>query len=185
MIPGYGATPYDRRSGNALTDPCSARNAPTLPERAQTLRSKVRRPSTRAASRRCRATRRMRAMRHRERDPAADALLGAERRHVERRRLRRERREMNDRPATQLEREELRDRLGSLRRVRARADLHVRVCRRADGLERVERDEVARRGDLLLRKLHAAGSRRSRHDERGTHHCQQASSERQPGPLSP
>jgi hypothetical protein len=31
MIPGYGATPYDRRSGDALTDPCSTRSAPTLP----------------------------------------------------------------------------------------------------------------------------------------------------------
>jgi hypothetical protein len=31
MIPGYGAAPYDRRSGDGLTDPCSARSAPTLP----------------------------------------------------------------------------------------------------------------------------------------------------------
>ncbi len=31
MIPGYGAAPYDRRSGDGLTDPCSARTAPTLP----------------------------------------------------------------------------------------------------------------------------------------------------------
>ncbi len=31
MIPGYGAAPYDARSANALTDPCSTRSAPTLP----------------------------------------------------------------------------------------------------------------------------------------------------------
>ena len=31
LIPGYGATPYDQRSGDALTDPCSNRSAPSLP----------------------------------------------------------------------------------------------------------------------------------------------------------
>ena len=31
MIPGYGATPYDRRSGDAVAAPCSNRSAPALP----------------------------------------------------------------------------------------------------------------------------------------------------------